>query len=107
MIAQSSLFDVEPAVRELDPQTSHDAARAPGLNRQRRDVLATLVRFGPATAYEIAITLQPIQQNVVARRLDDLRDLGFAEPTEQTRPGSSTRHLRVWRATTQGQEAIA
>ncbi len=95
---QPSLF--EGSVRASDPSTSHDAAASmdeTALSRQRGEVLG-FVRWRSelgTTAYEVSLAY-PIQQNVAARRLRDLCELGFVKDSGRTRPGSSGRHGIVW-----------
>lgn len=109
------------AVRASDPPTSKAAAEslpAPVLSVQRHAVLAAveaIERFNPhkvgATAYEVmarmAFTGHGPAQNIVARRLTDLRELGFVEDSGVTRPGGSNRPLVAWRITATGIEALA
>lgn len=105
-VVELTLFDVPGAARATDPETSKDAAFAPGLNAQRLAVLLALVP-ADATAYDLTLRLtQAVQQNVVARRLDDLQANGYARPTDDKRPGSSTRLLRVWTATNEGRKVV-
>lgn len=112
-ITAPTLFDapLPDPVRPGDPDTSHAAAAsiADGLSAQRRsvyDALRDVERHNPhragGTAYEIQLRLaytgHAPQQSVIARRLTDLRDLGFVVDTGQRRPGSSGRQLICWTA---------
>lgn len=107
---QPALFAYPPTrgtSRRNDPRTSKDAAKsmsADVLNQQQRVVLAAV--GDDATAYEIVVALaargRMIQQNVVARRLTDLRKRGFVVATGGTRPGSSARELTVYEVTPSG-----
>lgn len=123
MNAQPSLFDApitSGTHRKRERQTSVDAARSmsgPVLNKQQREALA-VVAANPcegATAYELATQLG-FQQNVMARRLSDLGEMGYAfrrwgwigeEQVYEARPGSSGRRCDVWRATDAGLEWLS
>lgn len=101
-----SLFDDQLRARFNDPGTSHAAASAirPVLGAECARVLAEVVERGNrgATAYEVVQALRSHgidrDQNVVARRLTDLRDAGLAADTGCRRPGKSGRQLIVWQA---------
>lgn len=92
--------------RKNSRQSSVDAARSMSgevLNNQQRLVLTRLSWVIDANAYEVAKALQfTVQQNVVARRFDDLEAMGLAERTETKRAGGSKRQIDVWRCTSKG-----
>ena len=92
---QPTLFDQ--LARTTDPDTSHSAAASmiDHLGHQRRQVMACIGVVGGATAYEVAERLG-LQQNVVARRCTDLRELGRIIDSGRRRPGSSGRLGIVW-----------
>ena len=90
--------------RATDPDTSRAAAASmtgEALTRQATAVLDALTRIHHrtgrgATAWEITAALEhAVQQNVVARRLTDLRAAGLAIDTGDRRPGRSGRSLAV------------
>lgn len=93
--------------RATDPATSHTAAALiePALRPEQARCMDLLRAMGQATAHEITLALyrQDIDrdQNCVAKRLSELRDLGLIEDTGMTRPGRSRRPLIVWRPTEQ------
>lgn len=100
------------ASRSTDPQTSRDAGRSMSgavLGDQQMQVLGAI--GVDATAYEIAECLwargSRIQQNVVARRLTDLRENGWVRLTGETRPGSSARQQLVFAVTAAGRDVLA
>ena len=109
-----SLFDAVDAVaRHADPATSHQAAASmdrPTLGRQRRQILA-YVSDGCLTSWQIVERAQVdgcrIQQNVAARRLTDLHEMGLISPLGYTLPGSTGRQLTCWALTHAGREALA
>jgi hypothetical protein len=106
----------EPGARSTDPGTSHAAARSmrDAVTGQRRLVLRAVAWAGAdgATAWDIVTDLMRrglpmIQQSVVARRLTDLHAAGLIEDSGDTRKGSSSRQLIVWRVTHAGKGAVA
>lgn len=115
MTPQPTLFDAPAtrgASRTRDPQTSRAAGRSmegQPLRSQQALVLGALP--GDFTAYEVAEVLwsrgRRIQQGVVAKRLGELRDLGFVRLTGATRPGASARQCQVYRRTEAGQAVLA
>lgn len=121
-MAQLGLFDA-PATRgtarKRDRQTAKDAAASMAgdvLRDQQRkvlDVVAACWEHG-ATAYEVATQLG-LQQNVMAKRLGELGDLGLTqrrtgaiggELIYEARPGGSGRRCDVWRITDAGRERV-
>lgn len=95
--------------RSTDPRTSHVAGRTlfgSILRDQQRLVLGAVAHLGTATAWEVhskVCTL--VQQNVVAKRLGELVELGMVRPTGATRPGSSHRNQTVYEVTEAGRAA--
>lgn len=107
-----TLFDAPPtrgASRATDPATSRDAARSlsgPVLRDQQALVLRSVDWLIEASAWEIHCHLgYRVQQNVVAKRLGELVDLGMVRFTGKTRPGSSHRLQRVYALTDAGRAA--
>lgn len=88
------------ASRQSDPWTARAAGRSMQgqvLRDQQQLVLDAVRYLGTATAWEVhrdVCTL--IQQNVIAKRLSELRDLGLVRVAGPPRPGSSHRLLQVW-----------
>lgn len=79
----------------------------PVLRAQQQLVLAAVDWLATATAWEIHCHLgYRVQQNVVAKRLGELRDIGLVRWTGETRPGCSHREQLVYEATEQGREAL-
>lgn len=109
-----TLFDAVDAVaRHSDPATSHQAAASmdkPTLSEQRLLILH-YVANGFQTAWQIVSRDHDcggrLQQNVVARRLTDLHEMGLIAPLGYTRPGSTGRQLTCWALTHAGREALA
>lgn len=104
MTAQLALDFTAPRARTVDPDTSRAAAASmtgEALTRQATTVLDALTRIHDrtgrgATAWEITAALEhTVQQNVVARRLTDIRSAGLAVDTGERRPGRSGRPLAV------------
>lgn len=90
--------------RKRDRQSSVDAARSMSgsvLRAQQRLVLTRLSWVLDANAYEVSQSLN-VQQNVVARRFDDLEEMGLAARTGTKRVGSSSRQCDVWAITRKG-----
>lgn len=112
---EPTLFDYAPtqgSVRSTDPQTSIDAARSMTgrvLCDQQELVLRALGHID-CTAYEVWLRLQDEparpKENVISRRLTDLRMAGMLELTGTTRPGSSNRGQQVHRVTDKGREFL-
>lgn len=116
MTLQPSLFDTQAsrgASRRSDPQTSRDAGRTmagPVLADQQALVLHALdvyCRWGDdATAYELWTFLTEhgnrIKENVLSKRLGELRERGWARETGATRPGSSSRSQMAYAITDAG-----
>lgn len=107
------------ASRRSDPRTSVDAGRSlegQPLRDQQALVLGAVVQMGDATAFElwehlyarfIAGYPRSPKENVIARRLTELRELGMVRLTGETRPGSSHRKQQVWAVTEAGRQATA
>ena len=102
---------VNAGFRAKDPGTSHAAAKsmsAETLNRQTTEVLAAVYRakYDGMSAYEVSKAMsteaRPVQQNVVARRLTDLRRLGLVRTHFDTRPGPTGRQQTVYQVTRDG-----
>lgn len=125
MTAQPSLFDAPAergASRQTDPVTSRGAGRSMSgevLKDQQALVLgaiATLARWGrTCTAWELwcyfetnfvtvsgEAPLRTPKENVISKRLGELRELGMVRETGETRPGSSHRHQMVFTLTDAG-----
>lgn len=113
MSQAETLFDyaaTQGASRRSDPATSRDAGRSvsgPVLREQQGRVLAGLVSLGDATAWELTGWLNcgavcPVKENVVSKRLTELRENGWARLTGETRPGSSHRLQQVHAVTDAG-----
>lgn len=110
-MSQPSLFDAPAergASRGSDPATSREAGRSMSgqvLRDQQALVLGSVSASG-STAWQVTCDLlrrgHTVQQNVVAKRLGELRDLGMVRLTGETRPGSSSRHLQVFALTDAG-----
>jgi DNA-binding PadR family transcriptional regulator len=101
--------------RWSDPATSVAAGQSVADNVLRDQqalvlhVLDVFARHGDdATAYELwrFLTEQGnrIKENVVAKRLTELRAKGWVRLTDETRPGSSHRHQQVHAITDAGRE---
>lgn len=90
----------EPAARNSDPGTSHAAAAQAreSAATQRDRILAYLRTHGPKTADELDAGLA-LRVTSAGRRLPELEERGFVEPTDEIRPTSNGRGARVWRAT--------
>ena len=110
-----TLFDAVDAVaRHSDPATSHQAAASmdrPTLGKQRLLILR-YVANGCLTSWQIVeralwVDGRRIQQNVAARRLTDLHEMGLIAPLGYTLPGSTGRQLTCWALTHAGREALA
>lgn len=118
MNAHPSLFDTrasQGAHRATDPATSVVAARSIGGQPIRDQQLRVLwamfvVREPDATAHDIVLRLaytgRAPQQSCVAKRLGELRDLGYVESTGTTRPGGTGRPLQVHRVTDTGVSVV-
>jgi predicted ArsR family transcriptional regulator len=102
-MTQQLLIDFTLPVRErargMDPQTSADAAaRVDEFGHKHFAVILRALAVGPQTIYEIAARTD-LSHIAVARRLPELERLGRAQPTDETRLGSSGRMCRVWERT--------
>lgn len=109
-----TLFDSVPAVRNGDPQTSRDAAKANpvGRSKLRWQILATLARRSDnsgATDYELAWFLDmPHMRGTVAKRRKDLEDAGFVgalylpDGRQRTRKTDTGSQAIVWGLTPAG-----
>lgn len=110
------------ASRASDPATSREAGRSmqgKALKQQQEDVLRAARRTGrDFTAYEVWSYMErtftrrpdgsvvgPIKENVISKRLGELRDLGLMRLTGTTRPGSSYRGQQVHAVTEAGRAA--
>jgi predicted transcriptional regulator len=73
-------FSVSPRARKSDPESSKAAAAELGckgiLSKQRQEVLEALRSCGPSTSAELA-ERSGLDRYLVARRLPELRDMGF------------------------------
>lgn len=114
-VQQLGIFDIPAtrgASRRSDPATSREAARSVSgeVLRDQQALVLGCIR-GDATAWEITTVLlhrgHGVQQNVVAKRLTELRELGMVRLTGETRPGVSHRRQQVWTVTDKGREAVA
>lgn len=94
----SDLFDWAERSRRSDPKTSRDSARrVREFDRAHYGkILVALAGGRKATIYEIAneTGLSHVQ---VARRMPEMRKLGLAELTGETRPSPAGRLCRLWR----------
>lgn len=89
--------------RRSDPPTTKAAAAAMtpmALNRQRTAALNVIkalmgTPYDGGTAWDVARSIG-CQQNVAARRLKDLEEMGYVTRTSRTRPGSGGVGLIVW-----------
>jgi hypothetical protein len=94
----------ERAARRSDPHTSHKAARrTPSLRaRDRRRVLLThALNPHGLTDFELADRVGR-QQTSAGKRRGELRDFGYIEETDRTRPAPSGASAIVWRVTPAG-----
>ena len=76
---------------------------------QALDLLTLPQQFGGRvpTAYDVHRFLgRVIQQNVIAKRCTELRELGLIADSGHTRPGSSGRRLICWSVTDAGRVAL-
>lgn len=112
MSTQERLFEygvTRGASRGTDPQTSVDAGRSMSgriLRDQQALVLRAVEWLEYATAWEVHCHLgYRVQQNVCAKRLGELHELGLVR-REGTRPGSSGRSLTIWAVTDAGRAAL-
>lgn len=106
------------ASRRSDPHTSRDAGRSMSgdvLRDQQALVLGALSWHEDATAFELWGDLwqrflpghpRGPKENVVARRLTELHEMGLIRLTGDTRPGSSSRRQQVWEITDKGREVL-
>lgn len=103
---QPTLFDA-PATHR--PTRVDRCATGAHLRAQQRRVLRAVAALTNATAWEVWCFLshnpRAPQQNVIAKRLGELRELGLVRETGATRPGSSKRSLLVFEATEAGRSA--
>ena len=97
------LFDEPPRARSTDPHTSHKAKEF-RLNEDRVAVIKRHSRhpYG-LTDFELAAIMDR-QQTSVGKRRGELRDHGYIEATEMTRPAPSGASAIVWRITPSGVE---
>lgn len=122
-MAQPSLFDAPAtrgASRRREPQTSREAARSMSghvLRDQQAFVLRVLASLADpanewkATAAEVARFAlvkhyRPLQQNVAAKRLGELREKGLVRE-QGTRPGWTGRPCICFALTAAGREWLA
>lgn len=97
-----TLFDEQLRARHVDPPTSAAAAESirPHLATENARVLEIIRERGTATAWEIKQHLQSMgferDQNCVARRCTDLREVGLIVETGTYRKGRTNRLLTVW-----------
>lgn len=107
-IVQPPLFDVPAgSVRRSDPQTSHAAAAAVDVSARCGEVLTALSAHPDgAIPWELVLTMRgqgvDMDQNCVARRLDDLEAMNLVHRTGSTRPGRSNRQQTEWTTSTPG-----
>lgn len=113
-----TLFDAPAtrgASRASDPSTSRDAARSMGghiLRDQQRQVLCAVVdvcrHHDGATAYEVWQQLDgAVKENVIGKRLGELRERGMVRLTSAHRPGSSHRMQQVHALTEAARDLLA
>lgn len=100
-IEQQSIFDVLPAARNSDPETSHQAARRAraGAFTNRTIALAALAHAGSngLTDFELA-EITGIPQTSIGVRRGELVKMGYVIKTEERRPSPSGSPSIVWRA---------
>lgn len=91
-------FDAHKHARHSDLDTSHAAAASMKVAAQILcvQILAHLVSDGPQTFDEVSFHLK-IPAARVWKRLSDLKNHGYIEPSGITRPGISGRAQTVWR----------
>ena len=120
-MAQPRLFDSQPtrgASRVSDPQTSRDAGRSMSghvLRDQQRLVLTALADCcrvrGDGNAWEVWQSLTSrgrlVKENVISKRLGELRSLGLVRVAGAPRPGSSHRKQLVFVVTDKGRDWLA
>ncbi|MFC1762946.1 winged helix-turn-helix domain-containing protein [Planctomycetota bacterium] len=98
MDQQLSLFPV-PLSRHSDPVTSYHAAdeihQSGRWQSQQQAVLAALKRLGEATSAEVANAMGA-DRHLPARRLADLRRLGFVEQGRPRRCSVTKRECMTW-----------
>jgi len=94
---QATLFDPRTKARTDDPDTSKAAAAAAAqiIGEHHIRILEALDE-GPATYVEIGERAD-MDRHQVGRRLNELRDAGRVEVTNETRPTPSGRQAQVWR----------
>jgi predicted ArsR family transcriptional regulator len=91
--------EVLPLFRRTDPATSRVAAsRVREFKGQHHRAILAALRLGPAGQSEIADRCGLLAHQV-NKRLGELRRAGLVETTGETRPSSSGRPERVYRAT--------
>lgn len=101
------------ASRQSDPWTSRDAGRSMAGDVLPAQQELVLRGFGhiDSTAYEVWLRLQDNpscpKENVISRRMGELRDVGYLRLTGKTRPGSSRRAQQVHELTEKGREWAA
>src|SRR5690554_4664785 len=106
------------ASRKTDPATSREAARSMSghvLRDQQRLVLTGLADCcrvrGDGNAWEVWQTLtargRVVKENVISKRLGELRSLGLVRVAGAPRPGSSHRKQLVFVVTDKGREWLA
>jgi hypothetical protein len=108
--AQIPLFgDLEPRAhaRTADPDTSHAAAhRLSNKQTMLRNLLTVLGSRGPSTSDELVTGCGYTAESGAWKRVSDLVRLGYAEDTDERRPGRSGREQVVRRITERGREVL-
>ncbi len=99
----------QPAARNTDPDTSHDAAKAHP-NIRARDRMLTLREHlrhpDGLTDFELAANLGR-QQTSLGKRRGELRDAGLIYDTGIRRPAPSGSPAIVWALTDEGRKLLA
>ena len=87
-----------PRVRKEDPETSHQAAESikPVVNKHYKVILDCLEAHGALGKDGIA-RHSGLDPNQVARRLNELSNMGFIELTGRTVKSKSGRNEREWK----------
>lgn len=87
-----------PAARASDPRTSHEAAARmrKAASEQAAKVLYALTQLGEGGAEQIG-HLCGLLPHAVRRRLPELQEAGYVEPTGETRRTLGGRSERIWR----------
>jgi predicted transcriptional regulator len=96
---KSNPLDIFPRVRKDDPITSFEAADSVKelASKHHSAIVECLVKNGPLGKDGIA-RLTGLESNQVARRLNELKVMGFILPTGNNVKSNSGRNEREWTA---------